>query len=482
MKFDFIKTKVKKLYDKELIDFFFDSSKYISAELVVKGLYFLSIPIVTRILTPDEYGILSIYLSLINIFVVILMLNLKTSVIRYSYENKNDFDSFLGTVFIVIGLFNILALPFVIYFKEYISLLLGIPKEVFMYVLITAFLMIPYQIYRSYLIPRKKSRNYSIISILYYFSILLLMFIIISFLKEDKYLGEIYSRIIITIIFNIFIYIRLKTNIILKFSKKHFQYALKFSLPLLLGTLSGFILNFFDRIMINKMVDSQSVGIYSLSYNIGMAMFVVVYGSNKSWGPFFFKNINNSKYKLINEVAKKYIKIILLIATFLVLFSEELILIMADKNYSEAKNILSIIIIGYIFNYFYTLYTNYLEYYKQTYKISINIFLSGIINVVLNYFLIPIYGYKIAAMTTLISYAFLFVMTYIAAKKINKKIIPLNLLLFPFSIFIFFIIIYYCLQNILINNIIFLKVGILLSILIIFFRKELKKYLNTNNY
>jgi O-antigen/teichoic acid export membrane protein len=69
------------------------------------------------------------------------------------------------------------------------------------------------------------------------------------------------------------------------------------------------------------------------------------------------------------------------------------------------------------------MYVNYAFYEKKTKNIAAITIIIGLLNITLNYLLIPHFGYIAAAWTTLISYISLFILHYINVKyviNINK--------------------------------------------------------------
>ncbi|GAH32940.1 unnamed protein product, partial [marine sediment metagenome] len=75
----------------------------------------------------------------------------------------------------------------------------------------------------------------------------------------------------------------------------------------------------------------------------------------------------------------------------------------------------------YVGVFLYTLYGNYSFYRKKTGLISLTTLFAGGINIGLNYWLIPIYGYVAAAYTTLVSYFLLFLFHFLNVKYILKE-------------------------------------------------------------
>lgn len=71
------------------------AKNYLTASVATKALGFISLPVLTRLLSPGGYGIFSVFLSYLGLPTIILSLNSYTSVGRYWYEKKADCNRFL---------------------------------------------------------------------------------------------------------------------------------------------------------------------------------------------------------------------------------------------------------------------------------------------------------------------------------------------------------------------------------------------------
>ena len=139
----------------------------------------------------------------------------------------------------------------------------------------------------------------------------------------------------------------------------------------------------------------------------------------------------------------------------LISYSKDLINIFLPQKFHESYIIVTPVVVGCIFLGLFNIYAQYIGYTKKTVYSSVVLLSSGIINILLNVWLIPIFGYQIAAYTTLISYFFLFFFAWITSKYILKmKIIPLWLIIKPFIILCISIVFFSLLSDIIINFII----------------------------
>lgn len=459
---------------KDAFEFFFSAKNYVLSEGIAKLIGFMAIPIVTRILLPSDYGILSVYSAIIGVLSILLMLNFKGAVTRYYYEGKEDFNEFLGTVLVFLLFFNLLIFPLLWLIKNLIASFIGISENLFLLGVIASILMIPFTIYRFYLVGSKNSKEFSMITIINSVFVTGISIFWMLSLGNQKYLGKIYAQLLILLLIDIYAVYQLTKLSKFKFNFIHFKYAISFSVPLIFGSLSSFILNTFDRIIINQLTDTNSTGLYSFAYNIGMLMGIIIHSSNKSWCPIFYEKLKNNEKEAIMNLANIYTKVIFLFALGMIFFSKEIVTIMASEAYQKSFKIVPFIILGYIFNFLFIFYTNFLEYRKKTGIISINIFISATVNIILNYLFIPKFGYEIAAVTTLISFIVLFLLTYFSAKRVSPWIIPVKIFIKPSMVMVVILFIYLFIINYIsvYSILLILKITLLLGTGYIYFKKR----------
>ena len=470
------KAYIKKIIGKENFDFIDHAKNYMSAEFFAKALSFISIPIFTRLLTPEEYGILAVFTSIISISTILLGLNFHGSVNRYYHEKNKKFDEFISSNVLFLFTFNIFLFFLLHLFKDSIARFIDIEVGLFIVAIIISIFNIPLNIYLSYLQTSKKSQKYSYVAIIKSIALLIVSIIWVYSFSNGRYWGKVYAYLLVNgILFIIIVYYFVKFCKP-QFKFKYVKYSLAYGIPLIPHALSGFILAYFDRIAINQLTSATYTGLYSFAYNIGMIMNVVVMAMNKSWVPIFYDHLKNNNYVKINNLANNYSNYIYLAAISLILFAREIVIIMADKSYYKALEIVPIIILSYVFVFLYTLYGNYAFYKKRTGLISVATLIAGLINIGLNYWLIPIYGYIAAAFTTFLSYLLLFTFHYINAKfAFKEEVIKLKEVLPNFLVVLFITLIYALLLNFVKNHYILLSLKILIFIIVIkyiFLRKK----------
>ncbi len=453
------------------------SQNYFLAQIVTTGLAFISIPIFTRLFTQEDYGVVAVFNAYIAIAIIILSANSFTSVGRYYFEKESDFNEFLGTTLILTSIIFSISMVLFLLFYSQIASLMKLPDLVPILIIPASIFIIANSIYFQIIQPQRRSLESAVISILQGSFSLVLAIILVLLLKENRYLGKMWATLLVGFIFSLYYLVQIIRYSKLSFKKNHVYYILTYSIPLIPYALSGTILAYFDRIMINDAIGAAPAGIYSLGYNIAMLLAMVISATQTALMPDFFDFLNTKQFQRLDALVNKVFSIITLAALGLILFSKEIVLIMADVKFHEGLVVVPIVVVGYVFFGMFTVYIRYIDYMKKTYYSSLIMILSGIVNIVLNFTLIPQFGYIAAAYSTVVSYFLLFLMTWIVSKFILKqKLTPLWKIWKPTTLLFIYFSFYYLLSLVITDFFfqIFVKLIVLTIFFVTVFHREIK--------
>jgi O-antigen/teichoic acid export membrane protein len=433
-----IYSRTESIIGRDALEFFIHSKNYISASFFTKALAFLSLPILTRLLTTSDYGIIAVFTSVTSFMTLILGLCFTATISRYYFEKKSDFADFLGANMIFLCTLDFVIVILVYIFRWQLSHFLNIDPYLIIIASVIAFMIFTLDVYVSYLTTLRKSWAVTRLSITKSVLILVTSIIWIWSLQKERYMGRVYAELLIVIMFFLYAVYKLMPLSRISFKTEHIKYSLVYGIPLVSHVMAGIILESFDRIQINQLTSSSDAGLYSFAYTIGMLMYVIIMGANQSWWPMFYEYMDKGEYGKIVSVVKKYAKSITFAALLLVLFSGEIVMIMADKKFYGGLDLIPIVVLSYTFVFLYTLYGNFTFYDKKTYLLPVFTGIAALFNIVSNYALIPVYGYKVAAVTTLLSYMLLFVLHYFNTTRLLKRRIIGVRVLAPEFIALFF--------------------------------------------
>lgn len=412
---------IEKIRNTDIFETLKNTKNYFSANIAIKALGFIYIPIFTRLFTQEDYGIVAVFSSYVGIIAVILSLNSYTAVSRYYYEKTEDFDSFLGTTVLFVGVILSVLVPCYILFLKPLGVFMKLPGALPLYLLLAAVFSIIASIYNQIIVPRKESKKYARINVLKTYIGFGISVLLVYSLKDARYLGKIWATLLVGSGFSVYFLINIFREARISWNRDHIKYILSYSVPLLPYHLSGIILAQFDRIMINKMIDASAAGLYSLGYEVGMILSIVIGSTQMALMPDFFRFLNRGEYKRLDSLVKKVFSIIIVSAFGLILFSREIVIVLADKKFHAALGVVPIVVIGYVFFAMFTIYGMYIGYAKKTIYSSVVVLTAGITNIVLNLIFIPRYGYVAGAYTTVVSYFIMFLLAWFFARIVLKQ-------------------------------------------------------------
>ena len=466
-----IKRTIRTLFGESNVSFFRHAGNYLSAGVVNGILAALSLAVFSRLLSPAEYGAYSIFVSIVSVFSIILELNFRGAVNRYYLEYTNDFAGFLKTALWFILAFAALCILMLAIFREPLAAIFKIAPALFVIGVVCAGLQVPWKINWKLWVAQEESAKYAKLSILRNSLVFVIGTSWIYLLARKvgveeignpacvapvgmgkgaegdqgllcgRHFGYVYAYLSVVAVFAVGLVIRL-ARLARKgrFSSGHLKYALWFGVPLMPHALSNVVLSFFDRIIINQLENQHTTGLYSFAYNIAMVMGMVVVATNQAWLPAFTNLRREGRYEAIEQLAATYSRYVYALAFLFVLFAQEIATVLGDPRYFDALPLIPVIVFGYVAVFLYTLYANHSFYLRRTWLVSLATVVAGVVNVVSNYMLIPVYGYQAAAWTTTASYFLLFALHYLFARFLLservvrlRKVIPWMLVLFGVS-------------------------------------------------
>ena len=143
---------------------------YILGSFLTSGLVFITTPIFTRLLTPEDYGITSVFATWVGVFTVFIGVQTSSTIaVAHIHYNKKEFNQYLSSIlFLSTICFGIISsICFV--FKYQIANLLNLSIGLLVILVLQSFLGYVQQFYNAYLIQTKKPLQSLIISVSYSF-------------------------------------------------------------------------------------------------------------------------------------------------------------------------------------------------------------------------------------------------------------------------------------------------------------------------
>lgn len=446
-----------------------------------KGISLITTPIFTRMMTTEQYGQFSVYNSWLQILTILTTLRLNYAVFNKGMSKyKEDRDGYVSTMqsltFIITGIVFIIYLIF----RKQINDLTELPTFIMVAMFAELFVMPAIDFWTI-----RKRYEYIYKPVVVRTVVMALLNagigILAVFLSTEKGYARILTCVLVNICFGIgiFTYNLFKGKKILNI--KYVKFALGFNLPLLLHYLSQYVLDQFDRVMIQKLVSIAAAGIYSVAYNAAALMKIITQNINNALIPWQYGKLEKDELEDMDNVL--YV-IYILVAAVVLLFSSfapEIMKILADEKYYEAVYVIPPVALGLFFSFMYTTFAN-IEFFYENNKFTTYISLFGAgVNIITNYIFIKAFGYIAAAYTTLLCYIIYSVGHYIYMTYSVKQILKVDKVLNTKRLVCLWLIVLACgLAVIFLYDKTIIRYAFILLILMIGFvkRKEISSILN----
>lgn len=429
------------------------SSNYLLANIATKALAFISLPVYTRLLSVEEFGVVNVFLSVISVFSVILTLNTEVAISRFYYDAKdlNEFKEFVGTSITLSGSIFLFMTLSMIVFLPALSTLLSFDYLLTLAIVPVSFYYIINSIFQQIYGPLLESKRIAVVSSIQVYMAFLFSVIFILCLPTEKYYGQVLGTMLAMILLSVYLIKQIKPYIYWCFKKRYIHYILSYSLPYLPYSLSGVILAQFGRMIMGQYSGFGSAGLYSFAASIGGLMFILIGVTHQAWNPYYFQYMNKRDYNNIDKDYKLIWSLTLSAALFLSLFGYEIGLVLGKKEYFVSLYLIPFFVLGYVFYQWAYVYLRNVGYAKQTIWNTVAVFLSGFLNILLSLLLIEKYKELGVAISFFVSYFALFLIAYIINILFVKLYVPKLMLfckpLFYFIPFFILSIIFYTYDN-----------------------------------
>jgi O-antigen/teichoic acid export membrane protein len=381
---------------------------YSLGNIALRAASFLLIPIYTRYLSVANYGLLDICIVTMQILIIFMSLGMPQSLVRFYREHEIKVET--GSLFVsslTINMIGCLILSVVILlFRNPLSRII-FSQDLSTILVLVCFVSLARSLTQtslSYFRAKNQAFMYSVIAVVVMLGLMTLNIIFVIVLRKGI-VGILQSYLIVyglaAVIVSILIISKSRPKISPGVTKK----LLVFGLPLIFSMSGWFIIQMSSRYFLANSSGLNEVGIYGLGYRIvTILQIVIVMPFQLAFGPFIF---SQEKYPELGAKISKiltYMLMLLFASTWMTGFLAKLIIkIMAPSEYQQSHMVVlfmlpSIIAIGV-----YYWAASLLHLKKKTQWIGIFIASSAVINVLLNLWLIPKYGWYGAAISTNLS-------------------------------------------------------------------------------
>jgi len=406
----------------------FASVLYTIATFIGQGMTFLGIIVFSRIMSQEDYGNYSSYYAYVAIFVAFAGANLYCSIGNAYIDYKDNYYEFKKTVlclsFLIASIMTIASVLICSLF------FFAVPYWIVIFAAIHAysFFVINYGIQAA-----NMERDYRFKAVLlvlpFFLQFVFALFAVLIFPNASLYariIGSTFGTGLVAIL--IFYKTMIFSGRLIRID--YWIYALKISLPSIISSVSYMIMQQCDKVMITKYCGAEKTAVYSVIFYMSYAVIALNSAISPVRMAWIYRKLDTGNISDTKVLQKWYLILMLILATFLMMLGELIIMMLAPKEYWEFGYIVPFILSACAMI-MYGFYMEILEFYKMNIQSSCCVLFCACVNVFLNALMIPRYGAVAACYTTVFAYILLFVLTMIISNSVKSGV-------YSFSYFVYF--------------------------------------------
>lgn len=399
---------------------------FVVANVLQKGMSIIVTPIFTRMMQPEQYGQFSVYNSWLQIFTILTTLRLNYAVFNKGMSKyKNDRENYVSTMQTITLILTLIVFVIYLIFQKPLNKMIELPTFIMSAMFIELMVTPAISFWTSRKRYEYQYKQVVIRTVGFTIFNALLGIAAVYFSKEKGY-ARIISCVVANVCFGLPLFIYNRRRATTWFNEEYARFAIGFNLPLLIHYFAQYALDQSDRILIQKLVDTASTGIYSVAYQAGMILKILTTSIFNALIPWQFERLEKKEIKELDNVL--FIIYVLVAACILmfVAFAPEVIMILADKKYHEAIYVVPPVTMGLFFFFMYNTIA-YVEFFYDQTKFTVYLSVAGaLLNIVLNYVCIKAFGYIAAGYTTLFCYMFFWASHYVYVTHCVKKVLSID--------------------------------------------------------
>ena len=397
--------------------------------VISSGVAFLTMPIFTRLLGAEQYGLYAIYHAWLTILICFMGLSVNSGLGTGYYKFKERYLDFRSSTQLEGTFFGLLMIIILLACYPIIQPVFGYSWFLFIILLLHTFATFITNFSGSAWVFEKHAAKNMVVAIVLLTSTSLLSIVLLlkwnfeTPLFYARALGAALPHILLAII----VWILLFHEHPGKINKEYWRYSFFFGIPMVFHLLSHQVLGQSDRLMMQWMhVDGSQIGIYSFFYTFVAILTTILNALNTSWCPFLYDDLSKKEYQKINKRIVHYVQIFTIMCVGFLLVSREVMKFFANSEYWSGAPLVPILVTSVYCTFFYQFGVNYEFFNSKPRYVAIGTIIAAACNIVLNYIMIPVWGMYGAAFATLCSYLILALIHTLVVKTWRLTRYPLT--------------------------------------------------------
>lgn len=401
---------------------------YTAANVLIKGLSFLTLPLFSRIMTTEQFGVYNVFVSYETMLSLVVGFAIHSSLKSANLRFKDEINEYTSSVSLIYILSGCIWLLLSLVFNRSLSEWMEMKGIVMPLMVLYSFGSAVILLYNNRISLEYAYKRYLGIALLNAVgNIALSLILMFTIFSKERDVGRIVGVSISIFCLSAALVLSMFRKAKPRYNMAYWRFAMTFSLPMVPHGISQVLLGQFDRIMIQKICGNSDAGIFSLASNIKMIAVVLIDSLTTTWGVWFFEKMAADGKHEVQHRAAQLCGLFCVLSIGLMAISPELILILGGEAYKAGKYVAIPMIVDAFILFVYSVIVQS-EYYKnKTIFVMMGTMIAALIDIVLNLIFIPRYGFVAAAYTTLAAYiCYLILHCLISRRLVGFWVVPLK--------------------------------------------------------
>lgn len=388
------------------------------AGVTLKVVATITTPIFTRLMSTEQFGLVSVYNSWLAVLAVATTLRLSAAVFNKGMskypEGREAFTVTMQTITTVLVL--LLGVLYLV-FSTWANSVTGLSTLISV-ALLAELLMTPAVTFWAQ--RERYDFNYrSVVTVTLVMSVGAAILGVVAVLAaEDKATARILAGSVVQVAVGAVLYVWNLKRAGTPFVPEYARFAIGFNAPLVPHYLSMYALDQLDRIMIAKLIGLSAAGVYSVGYTVGLAIRVATDSLSSALIPWQYRRLEEGHLATVERRLTQVLVFYSILVLLFIAIAPEFVAILGGSKYAGATYVVPPVAVATYFIFIYTVLGNVEIYYDSNVMMVYGSVIAAVVNVLLNVMFIPRYGYVAAAYTTLACYAGLASAHFLYARKV----------------------------------------------------------------
>lgn len=383
-----------------------DSLVYGAATVLTRATSLFVVPIYTRLLSTADYGVIDLLTIAGNLILLTVAFEISQAVARFLPEGSDEDRVAVASTALVfsVGAYGLFGIAGMVAAPEIRTWLIGDAADDLTVRLAVAATCLNgiFQLTAGVLRFQLRASRFAIASLgSSVIAIALGVFLVaaVGAGVDGFFVGQIVGAmvgVVLTLAFSRGLYRPM-------FDTRRLWAMLRFSAPLVPSSIGVFVALFVDRFAISQLMTVSDVGVFGIGYRLASAVSLLSVGAQMAVTPLVYaRHLDPATPPALERIFRYYVAAALLLGLALSLFAGEILRLLTTPMYYDAAGVVPLLVPALFVANLYVFMPG-LEIAKRTTTFAAINLAGALLNIVLNFLLIPHLGIVGAALATLIS-------------------------------------------------------------------------------